>query len=419
MKVVICKGQTMGPISGADETLVTYATHLRRAGVAVSVLLMFPHPADSYYARLVGDGVPVRGIARGGTVRALRAGRRLASRLLSGAPRTQTLVRGGSRRFSGGVAGWYFRRCREYLAKHRPDLIHVITPDPASVIFIKAGHSLGIPILYQELGIPFHPPGYESYYRHFTTTLPLCSEVAALSPALARLCQQQMHFGRRILVLPVMTDDVAPAPKATAEGAVFGFAARAETLKGVSELMEAFGLARVRDRRVKLLVAGSGSKMGEMIERADALGAGGDFQHVGVYEGPEGRTEFLRKVDVLVLPSHTEGTPNVVVEAMSRGVPVIASDVGGLPDMLGHDAGLLVPAGDARALADAMLRLCGDSTLRARMGRAARERYERLYSPKVVLPQLLQIYGRLIASGGGGRRAADEPGDDAAYRMAV
>jgi hypothetical protein len=79
MRVTICKGQTMGPISGADETLVTYATHLHRAGVNVSVLLMFPRPNDSYYARLVRAGVPVRGVARRGAERALRAGRRTAT----------------------------------------------------------------------------------------------------------------------------------------------------------------------------------------------------------------------------------------------------------------------------------------------------------------------------------------------------
>lgn len=416
MKVVICKGQTMGPISGADETLVTYATHLHGAGVAVSVLLMFPQPGDGYYGRLAHAGVPVRGVARGAATRAMRAGRSLASRLLSAAPRTQAIVRGGSRRVSGGVAGRYFVRCREYLARHKPDVIHVVTPDPASVIFIRAGHSLGIPVLYQELGIPFHPPGYESYYRHFASALPLCSEVAALSPALARLCREVTPPGTRVSVLPIMADDAPPAPRATADGGVaFGFAARVEAVKGVAELMEAFGSARSRGDGIRLRVAGAGSKMGEVRERAAALGAGASFQHAGVYEDAAGRARFLRSIDVLVLPSHTEGTPNSIAEAMAQGVPVIASAVGGIPDMLGEDAGLLVPAHDAAALADAMLLLAGDGSLRARMGRAARARYERLFSPKVVLPILLQTYGRLSASGGG-QRPADAQSADAERR---
>ena len=166
-------------------------------------------------------------------------------------------------------------------------------------------------------------------------------------------------------------------------------------------------------------MAGAGSKTGEMIERAAAIGAGRSFQHVGVYEDAEGRTRFLRGIDVLVLPSHTEGTPNSIVEAMAQGVPVIASAVGGIPDMLGREAGLLVPPGDAAALADAMVALARDRALRLKMGRAARERYERLFSPKVVLPLLLQTYGRLIASGAGEPRPARESGVDAERRTAA
>jgi glycosyltransferase involved in cell wall biosynthesis len=399
MKVLICKGQTMGPISGADETLVTYATHLHRAGVSVSVLLMFPHPGDSYYDRLRRAGVPVSGLAPGATVTALQAGRRLASGLLRAVPRTQRLIRRGSRKVSGGVAERYYQRCRDHIARHRPDVIHVITPDPSSVVFIKAGHDLGIPVLYQELGIPFHPPEYESYYEQFTASLQLCAEVAALSPALAEMCSSVMPPGKGVSVLPVMADDAAATPAKDGAGVVFGFAARAEAIKGVSELMEAFGAARGADTRVRLYAACAGSKVGEMCERAASIGAGDAFQHLGVYEGPEGRADFLRKLDVLVLPSHTEGTPNSIVEAMSQGIPVIASAVGGIPDMIGNDAGLLVPVGDASALADAMLCLASDPALRASMGRAARARYESMFSPEVVLPLLLRTYSRMIVAG--------------------
>lgn len=386
----------MGPISGADEILVTYATHLRRAGVNVSVLLMFPHTGDSYLERLRRAGVPVEGLAPGTAVTALQAGRRLASKLLTALPSTQQFIRRGSRRVSGGVAERYYVRCREQIAEHKPDVIHIITPDPASVVFIKAGHELGIPVLYQEVGIPFHPPGYESYYEHFTTALPFCAEVAALSPALAEMCRAVVPPGKPVSVLPVMADDVSAPPSGEKDGVVFGFAARAETLKGVSELMEAFGLAWQEDGSVRLYAACAGSKVDEMFERAESFGAGSHFKHLGVYEGPEGRADFLRRIDVLVLPSHTEGTPNSIVEAMSQGIPVIATDVGGIPDMLGHDAGLLVPVGDARALADAMLSLAGDPALRMSMGRAARARYVATYTPESVLPVLLETYDRLL-----------------------
>ena len=85
-----------------------------------------------------------------------------------------------------------------------------------------------------------------------------------------------------------------------------------------------------------------------------------------------------------------------IVEAMAQGIPVVATAVGGIPDMLGLDAGLLVPVGDVNELASAMTRLAGDPALRASMGRAGRARYEVTYSPEAVLPLLIETYQRLL-----------------------
>ncbi len=386
----------MGPISGADELLVTYATRLLDVGVDVSVLLMFSQTGDAYHKRLRRAGVPVTGIAETAAVKAMRAGRRLASRVLATVPATQRLMRSGGRRVSGGVAERYYARCREEIARRSPDVIHVLTPDPAALVFIRAGHDLGIPVLYQEMGIPFHPPGYESYYERFTTVLPLCTEVAALSPTLAEMCRTASP-GTDVSVLPVMSEEFPTRRVQDHGGVVFGFAARAETLKGVAELMEAFGLARRKDEGLRLYTACAGSKLEEMLERAYESGAASSFRHFGVYEGPEGRSDFLGRIDVLVLPSHTEGTPLSIVEAMAQGIPVVATAVGGIPDTLGPDAGLLVPVGDVDALARAMTRLAEDPALRASMGRAGRARYEATYSPLVVLALMLETYQRLRA----------------------
>ena len=96
------------------------------------------------------------------------------------------------------------------------------------------------------------------------------------------------------------------------------------------------------------------------------------------------------------MPSFSEGTPNSVVEAMACGKPIIASEVGGIPDMIGPDSGIVVPPGDMRALAEAMLRLARDAELRGKMGAAAKERYEKLFSPKVVVPLMIETYRRVI-----------------------
>jgi glycosyltransferase involved in cell wall biosynthesis len=105
----------------------------------------------------------------------------------------------------------------------------------------------------------------------------------------------------------------------------------------------------------------------------------------------------MRGIDVLMLPTLAEGTPNCIIEAMAHGVPVIASAVGGIPDVVSPDLGILVPPGDVSALAHAMEQLAGDATRRAEMGRAARARYDALFSPAVVVPVLVDRYRRMTA----------------------
>jgi len=130
-----------------------------------------------------------------------------------------------------------------------------------------------------------------------------------------------------------------------------------------------------------------------------ALNVAGHYRYHGVYTHPEECRAFMNSLDVFVMPSFTEGTPNSVVEAMACGKPIIASAVGGIPDMVGDDAGLLVAPGDVNQLTSAMLLLARDSELRKRMGIAAKERYRELFSPKVVMPLMLDIYRRVVSNG--------------------
>jgi glycosyltransferase involved in cell wall biosynthesis len=117
---------------------------------------------------------------------------------------------------------------------------------------------------------------------------------------------------------------------------------------------------------------------------------------VGVYKSIEERSEFMKTIDVFVLPSLTEGTPNVIIEAMAHEKPIIATAVGGVPDLVPEDVGILVPPDDNRALAAAMTRMAVDIEMRRRMGAAARRKYEQLFTPAVVLPVLLDLYAGMI-----------------------
>ncbi|MDX6385097.1 MAG: hypothetical protein QOK48_2670 [Blastocatellia bacterium] len=403
MRILLCKGQIYGPISGSDETLVTYASQLQKAGHDVSVLLMYLHAEeDQYYQRLLEAGVPVSWIASNLAHTSMGAGRKLAYKMFNAFPGSRQFIRGRTLRVVTGLAMRYYKRCREFMETLKADLVHVMTPDPSAMVMIQAAHDAGIPVIYQELGIPYHPPDFESYYKQFTSVLPLCSEIAALSPKLVEHCREKLPPSKGLSILPIMSDEFVnghkpnqPAP----DRITFGFAARMEELKGPMVLMEAFAVAHRQRKDICLNIAGDGSQRQKIAARAKALDVASRYRYHGVYTHPEQCRAFMESLDVFVMPSFTEGTPNSIVEAMACGKPIIASEVGGILDMIGDDSGILVPAGDMNALAEAMLRLAQDPELRRTMGAAAKARYQKLFSPDVVVPLMVQTYQRVMRNG--------------------
>jgi glycosyltransferase involved in cell wall biosynthesis len=206
-------------------------------------------------------------------------------------------------------------------------------------------------------------------------------------------------------VLPLISPDHNGFAKSQSTGEVvtFGFAARLEHLKGPLRLLEAFGVAHQTHRQMKLCIAGEGSQRGEFVAGSRRLGLEEKCELVGVYKSIEERNDFMKSIDVFVLPSLTEGTPNVIIEAMAHEKPIIATAVGGVPDLVTEDVGRLVPPDDSRALAAAMTQMAVDIEMRRRMGAAARRKYEQLFSPAAVLPVLLDLYAGMIERNGGNK----------------
>jgi glycosyltransferase involved in cell wall biosynthesis len=331
--------------------------------------------------------------------------RRLTLNLLRRIPSSKSFIRRKSQEISSTIADRYFKQCYNYLKQCGADLVHVLTPDPSSMVMIRAAYEAGIPVLYQELGTPYHPPDFEAFYEHFTSVLPLCSEVAALSPLLAKEWRDKLPHSNSLSVLPIMADGLmngngsAKRVRLSHEIA-FGFAARIEHLKGPMVLIDAFAAAHNKFPNIELKIAGSGSQKRSAIVRARELGINNICDFRGVYTRPEQKSAFMKSLDVFVLPSRTEGTPNCIVEAMAHGLPIIASAVGGIPDIVTAETGILVSPGDAAALSDAICRLAGDPSLRTQMGRNGLERYKKLFSPGVVMPMMLNTYKRVAKRNG-------------------
>lgn len=396
MKIVLCKGRFAGPISGADETIVAYAIELRKAGHDASVAVLYPPAAgDPHYRRLLDARVPVSCIAdRSLTGRAMQFVRNHVPHIPTGPRRLL-------QKTAAGLSSSYEHRCRAFFDRARPDVVHVVTPDPASIAIIRGAHDAGVPVMYQELGTADFLPDLAFYYDHLRDVLPIV-HVSALSPRLAARFAER--FARPdVAVLPITLTDVAePVEAPDHDGVTFGFAARLEYGKGPLALVDAFARTAKSVPHVSLRIAGGGPQSEEVIARAAAARLNGRCTFTGTYAGAAARDAFLRSIDVLVLPTLAEGTPNTILEAMAYGVPVIASAVGGIPDMLGS-AGILVPPADIDALAGAMTDLARDAARRTALAHAARARYEQLFSPAAVIPLLSATYRRLAG------RAEDRP----------
>ena len=399
MKILFCKNNFAGPISGADEIAVIYATELKQAGHATSLLLVQkPSNDDPLAARLRVAGVRLDTLASQAFSTSVTTARRLAIRAMRTFTPASSLIISNSRKVMFNLLQYYHDACCEYLKRTRPDVVHVLTPDPGAVMLIRAAHESKIPVVYHEVGIPFHPPGFEDVYRRFVSVLPLCTEVAVLSPSLAQDFRGVLSGIAPAKVLPLISLDHngTARPQCAREAVRFGFAARLEHLKGPLRLLEAFSIAHEIHPQMELRVAGEGSQRSEFIAGSQRLGLAQKCHLVGVYKTLKDRSEFLHSIDAFVLPSLTEGTPNVIIEAMAHAKPIIATAVGGVPDLVTPDVGILVPPDDNQGLAAAMARMAADVDLRRRMGAAARRRYEQLFTPEAVVPVLLDFYEQVI-----------------------
>src|SRR5713226_7502685 len=409
MKIALCKSHFAGPISGADETLVAYAIAFHEARYDVEVVILYRcADDDQYYLRLKNAGVPVSFVVTHSRIFEML--RRVRDLLASAflfvflVPRAKHRLRRIWQAAIEAITRLYYRTCFAFFSIARPDILHVFTPDSGARLLISVGHELGIPVLYQELGTPQHLSELDNYYRKMEKVLPLCTEFGALSPRLAAEWSARFPSLGSVSVLPLIiersnTFNLASRFALAPEETVFGFAARVEQGKGPLALMDALVKVNQEGPLAVARIAGIGPQLLEVKARARELALGDACEFVGHYSEPLGRTAFMNSLDVFVLPSLAEGTPNSIVEAMAHGIPVIASEVGGIPDMIGDDAGIRVVPGDSAALAEAMLRLANDPELRRQMGAAAQERYQKLFSPKAVLPLMLDIYQRVVRNG--------------------
>ncbi len=176
-------------------------------------------------------------------------------------------------------------------------------------------------------------------------------------------------------------------------GAVVGTAARLSPEKGIDLFIEAARLIGDVDEDVRFVIMGDGPLRGELEAKAKEIGVDEKLEFMGFVDGIE---EKLLSMDVLVLPSRSEGQPMVLLEAMAAGCPVVATDVGGVAEVLDGGCGAIVPPDDPAAIAAAVLKLLSFPDEARRMAEAGRKRAKEAFSVERMVRETMDIYREVL-----------------------
>lgn len=234
------------------------------------------------------------------------------------------------------------------------------------------------------------------------------SRVLANSNAVARSLERDDHLSaRRTVVIPNFVDEAAftPPPAETERrwretldlqgGPIVGTIASLLPIKDHATLFRAVAALATDWPTLRLVVVGDGPQRGELENLARTLGI---TAHVRFAGHQPNVPSFHHLFDVSALTSVSEGFPNSLVEAMAAARPIVATNVGGIPDAVRHeDNGLLVPSGDVGALTTALRVMLSNKDLREQMGARGARRARAEFHAAAVIASLERLYDELLS----------------------
>jgi len=283
------------------------------------------------------------------------------------------------------------RDLRRSLREFRPDVVHLHNPGMALVGAVATIRGHNVPGLVSMHGVP------EERYGSAARILRLAGfPVVACGPGVANALAD-----RHAKVAATIVNGVGPAPPAAERALVcaqWGIPEREPLVLCLGRLtpqknhaLAVSALAQLPD--VSLVVVGEGPLADELQRQANELGVADRFVLAGVRSDARA---LVGACDAVCLPSVWEGLPLVALEALAAGKPLVATAVRGVTELLsdGEDA-LLVPAGDATALASALECVLSDANLAGRLSEGAR-RTAVLYSEESMIAAYLDLYEKLV-----------------------
>lgn len=308
------------------------------------------------------------------------------------------------------------RRLAALLRRERVDVLHTHTALAANVLGRIAGRHAGVAVVsHIHIENHFRPQALaRAVHRTLDNrTARLCARVVTVSDDTRASLVRQGYPERLVETVPNgiglggVADDLARRAAVREE---LGLAADAQVVvevarlcdvKGQRELIGATALLAESHPALRLVLVGRDLEQGGAYEeslrrQATELEIDDRVVFAG-YRGDAGAV--MAAADVLALPSTIEGMPLVVLEAMARSRPIVATPVGGTPEVIvDGETGLLVPPGDPPALAAAVRRLLDDPAGAERIGRAGRARIEERFSEEAMVARILAIYDEVAHS---------------------
>lgn len=251
-----------------------------------------------------------------------------------------------------------------YIKKHgKPDIIHAHNMIYAGLFVSKSAIKMNIPIVYTEHSSQYIMGEVNNELKlKLKNTFNASNNLYAVSPALIKQLEQQFSLPvNKIKWLPNVLDDFIEqksliVQKQARKKIRFLNIANLIPLKGQVELIRAFSSAFNNKDNVELVIAGGGELKEELLSLVDSLNLNNKIRLIGLIDRQE-VVKQLDNCDVFVLPSHYETFGVVLIEALSRGVPLISTYCGGPECIVNESNGILVQPKNEQQLAEALLKM--------------------------------------------------------------
>jgi glycosyltransferase involved in cell wall biosynthesis len=289
----------------------------------------------------------------------------------------------------------FFHHIKRITRENKIDLIHIHGAPELMLLTRMAVRK--IPIVFTVHG--FH--GEMKSFDYWLCTR-LCNWFAAKVIAVAKaeekiLLEKRIRPGLVQTILNGVPDPLkltfnkpSPLLNLPPDRVLIGAIARLETTKGINYLIQAFAALAPQFPKLHLAIVGTGSKEAELKEQASQLGINDRITFTGYQQNVH---DYLHYFTIFVIPSLHEAHPLVLMEGMGHGKAIIATTVGGIPEVIDNGQnGLLVPPAQPEALATALRRLLTGRELAADIGGKSRQSYEKEFTVERMLEETKKVY---------------------------